>query len=267
MLLSFECAEECPASAAPDGTPGRGGDKEARHDLFPTQIAEWRTQARIGSGPIGRGSSFDAADHPVARRLRTLGALREAHGVLSTGATVVRAATPNVLAVSRIDPAARREYLVLANAGGATARVTFRTATPSSEWTRLLGSPPPFSSTANGTVTVSLPRYSAALLDGTRPVPAARTPKPTLAVARDGLSDLVRVSATAGAAPVSVGFALRRAGAKTWTRLSADDSPPYRTFLDPRRFKRRETVHLVAVARGLDGSTEVSAVGSFVPRR
>jgi alpha-amylase len=248
------------------GIVGRGGDKEARHDLFPTQIAEWQTQERIGSPSIGTGSSFDVVNHPIAVRLRTLGALRAAHSVLSTGATAVRVASSKLLAVSRIDLAARREYLVLANSGGSTARVTVRTATPRSEWTRLLGSPPAFASSANGTVSISLAPYSSALLEATSPIPTRRPPKPKVAVAPDNLSDYVRVTATAGTAPVTIGFAIRRAGA-TWTRVAADDSPPYRTFLDPRRFRRREIVNVVAVARGLGGSTAVSAVRSFVPRR
>ena len=56
------------------GLVGRGGDQQARQDLFPTQVDEWRTQERIGSGPIGGGSSFDQPSHPVAQRLRALAA-------------------------------------------------------------------------------------------------------------------------------------------------------------------------------------------------
>jgi len=210
---------------------------------------------------------LDVTNHPVADRLRALGALREAHPVLATGATAVRVSTSHVLALSRFDLSARREYLVVANAGAATARFTFRTATPGSEWTRLLGTTPAFSSSATGSVTVSLAPYSSALLEATRQIPARRAPKPKLTVAPDDLSNFVRVAATVGSAPATIGFAIKRGGAKAWTRLAADDSPPYRTFLDPKRFKRRETVQLVAVARGLDGSTAVSAVKTSVPRR
>jgi hypothetical protein len=66
-----------------------------------------------------------------------------------------------------------------------------------------------------------------------------------------------------GSAPVTVAFALRRAGSKAWQRLDIDDSPPYRAFLDPAKFERNEQVQLVAVARALDGSTAVSAVLGF----
>ncbi|HET9674549.1 MAG TPA: hypothetical protein VFP31_07015, partial [Gaiellaceae bacterium] len=79
------------------------------------------------------------------------------------------------------------------------------------------------------------------------------------------LSSLVRVSATAGARPLTVSFGVRRAG--RWTRIAADDSPPYRTFLDPAKFRRRERVDLVAIVRTLEGRTAVSAVRSYVPRR
>ena len=249
------------------GIVGRGGDKEARHDLFPTQVADWRNEERIGSGPIGAGSSFDQAAHPIAERLRTLGELRASHPVLSTGATVVRRSTRNALAVSRIDAAGRREYLALFNAGAAPARLTFSTATPHAEWKRLLGTTTPAASTRSGSLTLTIPAYSSALLEASMRIPAARPSKPVLAVARDSLSDLVRVSATAGGRPVSVAFAVRRGNSGRWTRIAADDSPPYRTFLDPVKFNRRERVHLVAIARGLDSRTAVSAVRTFVPRR
>ena len=249
------------------GIVGRGGDKEARHDLFPTQVAEWRSEERIGSGPIGTGSSFDQTSHPVAERLRTLGGLRAAHPVLATGASIVRRSTRNALAVSRIDAAGRREYLALFNAGGSPARLTFATATPEAEWERLLGTTTPVASTRTGSVTLTIPAYSSALLRASRQLPVARPSRPVLTVRRDSLSDLVRVSAAAGARPVSVAFAVRRGKSTRWTRIAADDSPPYRAFLDPANFNRRERVYLVAIARGLDGQTSVSAVRTFVPRR
>jgi glycosidase len=249
------------------GIVGRGEDKEARHDLFPTQVADWRNEERIGSAPIGAGSSFDQAAHPIAERLRTLGELRASHAVLSTGATIVRRSTRNTLVVTRIDAAARREYLALFNAAASPARVTFSTATPLAEWKRLLGTTTPAASTRSGSLTLTIPAYSSALLEASLRIPAARPPKPVLAAARDSLSDLVRVSATAGAGPVSVAFAVRRGNSGRWARIAADDSPPYRTFLDPSKFNRRERVYLVAIARGLDGRTAVSAVRTFVPRR
>ncbi len=249
------------------GILGRGGDKEARQDLFPTQVAEWRNEERVGGGPIGTGSSFDVAGHPIAERLRALGALRAAHPALSIGATIVRRATRSVLVVSRIDAARRREYLALVNAGGSAARVTVATVTPRSAWTRLHGAATPASSTRTGALTLTLPPFSSTWLEAARAIPAARPARPRLTIARDSLSDLVRASASAGSAPVSVAFAVRRAGASRWARIAADDSPPYRTFLEPARFRRGERIHVVAIARSLGGRTAVSTVRTFVPRR
>jgi hypothetical protein len=59
---------------------------------------------------------------------------------------------------------------------------------------------------------------------------------------------------------------MRRAG-KAWARLAVDDSRPYRAYLDPQRFKRRERIEVVAVARASDGSIAVSAVVPYTPRR
>jgi hypothetical protein len=78
---------------------------------------------------------------------------------------------------------------------------------------------------------------------------------------------LWEVTAGTGASgPVSVAFAFRRAGHKTWVRFAADDSPPYRSFLAPSRFRRGERVYVVAVARSPEGKVAVSGVKTLPPR-
>src|SRR5207302_4868788 len=99
------------------GMIGTGGDKQARQDMFPTQVAEWQTQARLGGPPIGSGSSFDVTANPIGAELRLLGRLRDSVPALSTGASVVRVARGSLLALSRVDAASRREYLALFNSG------------------------------------------------------------------------------------------------------------------------------------------------------
>ncbi|MBA3366117.1 MAG: hypothetical protein H0U03_10090 [Actinobacteria bacterium] len=249
------------------GIIGRGGDKQARQDLFPTQVREWQTEDRVGSPPIGGGSAFDLADHPIASHLRTLGRLRDAHPALSIGATIVRHSQGSVLAVSRIDMSARREYVAAFNAGRADARISVRTATPSSGWTGVLGGAASTRSEATGTLALTIPPLTAILLRADGSVPAALPGRPAVKVARDPLSDLLRASATVTGGPVSVAIAVRRAGGKAWQRLAADDSPPYRALFDPARYRRNERLHLVAVARALDGRTAVSAVVPYTNRR
>jgi hypothetical protein len=239
------------------GIIGAGGDKQARQDLFPTKVREWQTEERVGSPPIGTASALELASHPVGDHLKALAALREAYPALSVGSTAARVARGGLLVVSRFDASARREYLAAFNAGTTAQRATFATATDSS-WTPLLGASAPVLSTSGGRVTLSVPPLTAMLYRADGP-PRPSSGRPVIAAGSDDLSGLVRVGASGMSGPRSVAFAVKRAG-RPWQRLGVDDSPPYRVFLDPRRYRRGETVHLVAVARDLEGKIAVSPV-------
>jgi glycosidase len=242
------------------GMVGRGGDKAARQDLFPTAVTEWRTEERVGSAPIGSGSSFDLVAHPVSEHLRALAALRDAHPVLATGASFVRVAREGTLVVSRIDREARREYVAVFNTSGEPASATVQTATPSSAWSTLLGTATATTSLANGRTTIRIPPLSASLFHAEASLPRRGAARLTLRVAPDRFTNLVRIGATtASMDPLSVSFAVKRPG-KRWVRIGTDDGAPYGVFLDPRNFRRGQAVSLVAVARASDGSVSTSAV-------
>jgi len=248
------------------GMMGAGGDKLARQDMFRTAVAAWRTESRVGAKPIGAGSSFDVRDHPLERRLEELAGLRAEHPALATGPTAIRLASGPTLVVSRFDLASRHEYVAAFNAGTARASVTVPTATPSSAWTTLLGGTPTAQSTAAGRLTLSLAPLEAVLLRAEAALPSRARVRPALTVRPDELTALVQARATvATTEPVSVSIAVRR-GSGGWTRVAADDSPPYRAYLDPRRFRRGERVQLVALARWPDGTVTTSAVVPSVPR-
>jgi hypothetical protein len=250
------------------GMIGRGGDKAARQDMFPTQVAEWRTEERVGSPPIGAGSSFDLASHPVSEHLRALGALRDDHPALSTGGSFVRHAQEGVLAVSRIDRAARREYVAVFNASEEAVSVAIQTATPSSSWAQLLGPAASFTTAANGRATLRVPPLSALLFRAASDLPRRGAPRLTLRAGPDLYTNMLRLTATAATLdPLDVTFAVRRAGAKSWRRLAVDDGSPYRAYVDPRGFRRGERISLVAVGRATDGSVSTSPVLTLQPRR
>jgi glycosidase len=250
------------------GIIGRGGDKAARQDLFPTQVDEWQTEERVGSPPISSGSSFDIVDHPLARRLRQLGALRAAHPALATGASFVRLAQQGTLVVSRIDREDRREYLAAFNAAVEPATVTVQTATPSSSWTAVFGQGPGATTTANGRATLRIPALSAVLYRADEQLPRRGAARLTVRAASDLYTDLLRLTATpATVDPLDVTFAIRRAVSSAWRRLGTDDGAPYRVFLDPKDFKPGERVSVVAVARASDGSVSASSVLTVQPRR
>jgi glycosidase len=249
------------------GIMGRGGDKAARQDMFPTQVDEWQTEERVGSPPIGSGTSFDSVHHPVAEHLRALAALRDANPALSTGGSIARLAQQGILAVSRIDTAARREYLAVFNAGEETTRITVQTSTPSASWDSLLGGVVA-ASNATGRVTLTVPALSALLLRAGADLPRRGAAKAILTAKPDQLSSLLRVSATASTLdPLSVTFAARRPGTTAWSRLGVDDSAPYAVYLDPRRYRKGAQLSLVAVVRASDGSVSTSPVATVTPRR
>ena len=248
------------------GMIGSGGDKLARQDMFPTRVAAWRNEPRVGSAPIGERSSLEVRDHPVAIHLRQLATLREAHPALAGGPTAVRLADGPQLVLSRFDLSARREYVAAFNAGTTRVSVTVPIATPGSAWETLLGSAQTAQSTAAGRLTLSLAPLEAVVVRAQANLPARAAVRPSLVVRADELTNLVQARATAATAePVSVAFALKR-GRAAWRRVAADGSPPYRGFLDPRRFRRGERVHVVALARWPNGSTTISRVVATVPR-
>jgi glycosidase len=245
------------------GMIGSGGDKAAREDLFPTRVAEWQTEARAGSPPIGQGSSFDVLDNPIGRRIEQLSRLRETTPALATGASIVRYAHGSLLAVSRVDEQARREYLALFNSGTTPAQLSVTTSTPAARWTALLGSASAASSDAGGRLQVTVAPLSTLLLRAGRALPLRPAVRARLSIRLDDLSGLWQVSTTLPTGdPASVTFAVRRAGSP-WQALATDDSPPYRAFLDPARYAPREQVELAAVVRGTDGSSATSSPTTF----
>jgi len=227
------------------GMLGSGGDQQARQDMFPTQVTDWQTQPRVGSSPIGKASSLGITDNPIEAELRMLSSLRDAHPELATGATVVRYAKNAVLVVSRLDLATGKEAVVGFNNGPTPATVSVTVA----------------SSTAR--LAITIPPVSGRVIFPAA-IPKAPPSKPALSAASDDLTSLYRLSAAVAGGPVSVWFAIRRAGG-AWQRVAADDSAPYRAFLEPGRFPKHERVQGIAVARGTDGSVAVSPVASFVP--
>jgi hypothetical protein len=245
------------------GMIGSGGDRAARQDMFPTEVAEWQTEERVGSRPIGKRSSLDIENNPIEVRLRRLAELRDANPALWRGLSIVRLATGPALVVSRIDPRTRREVVVGFNSGTTLQRVKVRTASHG-PWVILAGAG------AAGTgrrLTLAIdPRGTTVARGGRAPSPA-ELPTPTITAAPDDLTNLLALRAhVAVRAPLSVAFAIRRDGGR-WARVAVDDTPPYRGFVSPSSFGKGERVDAIAVARSLGGATAVSKIVAVRARR
>ena len=240
------------------GMIGSGGDKAARQDMFPTQVSDWQTEARVGSPPIGKGSSFDVKS-PIATQLSQLADLRSRYPQLSTGASYVRYAQDAVLAVQRVDPVSGDSVLVAFNNGSAKAHVSGIATSTSAKWTAAFG---------NGTFaggTLDLPPVSASLFVPSTAYPAGGKVPVGLKTGPDDLTSYWALTATVDSPGAGVSFAIRRKGG-AWQRVAVDDSPPYRAFVDPARFRKHEQVEAVAVARAVGGAVSVSPVATFRPR-
>jgi glycosidase len=227
------------------GMIGLGGDEQARQDMFPTQVTDWQAQARVGGQPIGKGTSFDVTQNPIETHLRMLSALRDAHPELATGASIVRYAKGAVLVVSRIDLATKRETVVGFNNSDTAATLTVPTASGNS-------------------LKLTIDPVSSEVATPGQPFAAKAPGTAVLSAGGDPQSSFYRLEATVPGGPVSVAFAVRRHGG-AWQRVAIDDSAPYRAFLEPSAFRKRERVQSVAVARGTDGSIRVSKIVTFVP--
>jgi hypothetical protein len=242
------------------GIVGTGGDKEARHDLFPTQVSSWQSQERVGSPPIGMGSSFDVRNHPVGEHLRNLAAARKQWPVLWRGPTLPRERNEGAMAISRFDMLDQREYLTLFNNSTEPRTIEFVTSTPSTEFVAVWGDAKSVASDAGGFVSVEVPPLSAALLRADAQFPIAKQ-NPVVAVAPDDFSSLWMLSAETSASPHEVSFLID--DGTGWRRLAVDDSYPYRAFISPERLPQDASVRVAAVSRFADGTLARSTIVTF----
>jgi glycosidase len=100
------------------GFTGVGNDQDARHDMMTSRTPSYLADRRIGvtPKPDPQGSNFDL-DHPIARAIAGLSALRRAHAALRSGRQLVRnySESSGLFAVSRLDPATGREIAIAFN--------------------------------------------------------------------------------------------------------------------------------------------------------
>lgn len=237
---------------------GDGRDRQARQDMFPTEVFAWQGQERIGGQPIGKGSSFEESG-PIEARIRTLNQLRSAYPALASGAQVTRYGQGGVFAFSRLDSSERREFLVTFNAGDSPASVSVPTSTPSSSWQTLTGGEPTRSS-ASGDVSLVLAPRSTVVLRAESVLPTPQAPQLSIAASEDFASGSYMVTATVPGTDLgTVTFVARTAGSGDWSVLGSDDARPYRVYLDPSRLGKGRTLEVAAILTDSVGQRALSA--------
>jgi len=210
-----------------------GTDKDARQDMFATQVAEYANQALLTGETAGSQDRFDTTS-PLYAHIAEVATLRSATPALTSGAQIERpdsgAGAGSVYAFSRVERDVQVEHLVALNNAASAATVSVTSLTPGATFIGLYGGHAPVTADAAGVVTLTVPALGAVVLVADRTVAAG-----------DGGTDLTVSAPTPGAAvrgsvPVAAtvddvwqetSFAWRVAGDTTWHALgTAEDTSP-----------------------------------------
>jgi glycosidase len=145
------------------GFVGKGGDQDARQDMFASRVATYNEDRLVGTNATTAQANFNPA-HPLYREIATLARIRTTHKALTRGLQLVRYSQdkPGLFAVSRFEPGTGREMLLMFNTSAAPVQQNVRVETHSSRFDTLAGSCP-LSASAPGTITIDLPPLSYAV--------------------------------------------------------------------------------------------------------
>ena len=240
------------------GLAGRGGDRDARQNLFATAVEQYAREEVLGSSP-GSRDRFET-DHPVYRHIAALARLREEHPALADGMIQATYASdgPGVAAFSRVDRDTDVEYVVALNNTNQPAAATVPTLTAGTDYRPVWGEQAAVRSTAERTVDVVVPPLGAVVLRAEKAIPVeAAAPRGRFtAVAEAGVSASPRRRfevTVDGTAPVDVAFE-RRVDGGSWQLVGVDDNRPFTVWDAP---PAGEDVAYRAVVRDLAGRTTV----------
>ena len=110
------------------GFTGDGVDKDAREDMFPSQVASYNDNNLLGTDATTAVENFDRS-HPLYQALKQFGQIYQAHTPLRRGVQIHRYSSdaPGIYAFSRIDPATRQEYVLAFNNDTKAHTTSFKT--------------------------------------------------------------------------------------------------------------------------------------------
>ncbi|MEZ5097166.1 MAG: alpha-amylase family glycosyl hydrolase [Nocardioides sp.] len=252
------------------GFTGDGGDKDARQDMFPSQVASYNDDDLIGTDATTADANFDTS-HPLYREIAALARLRRSYPALADGAQLHRFASSKagVYAVSRIGAQERREYVVALNNATTAKTVSFATSTPRGTFRQVWP-------TTRGTVrtddearmTVTVPPLTAVVYRATRTLPrrqqapALHFNTPTAGGVVGGRAEIGVGVPDGGLNQVTVAW--RPVGATDWTTIGTDDNAPYRVFHDVSTMPAGTMLEYRAVLKDSSGNLSVSSTYATV---
>jgi glycosidase len=255
------------------GFIGDGGDKDARQDMFASQVASYNDDPMV-AGPTGSRDRYGTGG-VVFRGIAELSRLRSSHRALQDGAQIPRFASDSagLFAVSRIDQRDQVEYLVIANNADSPRTATFATYTEHGKFRSIYGGGGKLSTGAGGQVTVTVPPLTVRVFKADHRIRRSHA-APAIALTTPAAGGLVAGRAEIRAAvPANeftrVTFAYRPVGTDEWLPLGTDDNAPYRVFHDVAGFDDGTMLEYRAIARDNARHLKVSVtwgqVGSAPP--
>jgi len=246
------------------GMAGTGGDKQARQDMFPTQVAAWQSQARIGADPIGTASSF-AQVHPLEIQIQELQTLIAANPALRDGTQQVRTTVGDVFVVTRF--ADDQEYFVAFNGSDEAAKAKFSVATTGSTWEALNGR-----CSLSSPMEITVPARDYCVFKASKKYVAPKKLSVDLSLKNRDLlfnDGIALTAAVPGGGYNTVNFSYRKKGGKwisvgTAEKRTVKDSATkagfYRVYLMKAGLKSGTEVEVIAVARNTSGAIASSKI-------
>jgi glycosidase len=147
------------------GFVGKGGDQDARQDMFASKVATYNEDKLLGTNSTTAQANFDS-EHPLYREIARLAHIRTSHPALTRGLQVIRYSQdkPGLFAVSRFEPGTNREMLLLFNTSTISIKQNVRVETRSNGFETLAGTCPQIA-LAPGSVAIELPPLGYAVCD------------------------------------------------------------------------------------------------------
>ncbi|MEZ0029048.1 pullulanase-type alpha-1,6-glucosidase [Kitasatospora sp. MAP12-15] len=208
------------------GFTGPGGDKDARQDMFASQVASYNSDAVIGGTP-GSADRYGQSG-PLYQGIASLAALRKANPALADGAQIERYAAdgPGVYAFSRIDAKEKVEYLVAVNNATTAQTVTLDTYSAAMGFDQLYpAAGGRLTSGADRKVTVTVPPLSSVVYRAAgRLAASAAAPSISLSAPADGTTGTVTVGANVGGSDFHRVTFAAQLGNGPWQTLGGSDT-------------------------------------------
>jgi glycosidase len=268
------------------GFAGDGGDKDARQDMFSSQVTSYNDDDLFGTDATTADDNFDP-DHPLYQAFSRYASLWQSNAALMTGAQIHRYADAGagIYAFSRIDRDEQSEYIIAFNNGeAATAEVpTFYD--EGVVFTMLYNEggevADALTTTVGGLLPVNVPALGFVVYKASTEIPASTTP-PAVTIASPAPNQTVTLgfqeidgnqvperievrAALTSSQYLEVTFAVRAAGSEDFALIGVDDNPPYRVFYDASSWPDGTQLDFIAVVNDLNDHYSSALVEGVTP--